>query len=108
MVAVSRELLPAVHQEIEDHFEGFGIDLRIVADAFSPLEAMTYVREKVGICLLAASSIVPQSGIAVKPLSTRVLMRRSGVFLREDSRSPLLRSLLDMVLLQVKTMQRKP
>ena len=30
MVSVSRELLPALHWEIEDHFAGFGIILRIV------------------------------------------------------------------------------
>ncbi len=108
IVAVSRELLPVLHREIEDHFAGFGIALRIVADAFSPFEAIACVKERVGICLLAPSSIAPQPGIVVKPLSSRVLMRRSGVFFREDNRSPLLRLLVDTVLLQVKTMQRRP
>jgi DNA-binding transcriptional LysR family regulator len=107
IVAVSRELLPILHQEIEDHFAGFGIPLEIVADAFSPLEAVAYVKEKVGICLLAPSSVVPQPGIAVKPLSTRVLMRRTGVFHREDNRSPLVQTLVETVLQQVRTMRRK-
>ena len=107
IVAVSRELLPLLHREIEEHFAGFGIGLRIAADAFSPLEAVACVRERVGICLCAASSVVPQAGIAVKPLSTRVLMRRSGVFLREDNRSALLQTLVDTTLQQVKAMRRK-
>ena len=67
---------------------------------------MTYVKEKVGICLLAASSFVPQPGIVVKPLSTRALMRRTGVFLREDNRSPLVQILVDTVLEQARTMRK--
>jgi DNA-binding transcriptional LysR family regulator len=70
-VAVSRESMPAFHEEIAMHFAGFGVELRVVADAFSPREALAYVEQKVGVCLLALSSITPERGIVVRPLSTR-------------------------------------
>ena len=100
VIAVSREPWPERHREIEDHFSEFGIDLQVVADAYSAPEALTYVEQKVGICLLAGTSIVIRPGITVKPLSTRVLMRRSGVFIREDDRSPLLQKFIETLLLQ--------
>ncbi|MBB5343780.1 LysR family transcriptional regulator [Tunturibacter empetritectus] len=93
IIAVAREPLPQLHQQIEEHFGEFGIKLHVVADAFAPPEALTYVAQKVGICLLARTSIVVQPGITVKPLSTRVLMRRSGIFIRADNRSPLVQKL---------------
>lgn len=98
IIAVSREPWPERHQEIEDHFSGFGSTLRIVADAYSAPEALTYVDQKIGICLLPSTSIVCQPGVTTKPLSTHVLMRRYGVFIREDNRSPLLQKLLDISL----------
>ncbi len=107
IVAVSREPLPQLHQEIEQHFEDFGVRLRIVADAFAPPEALTYVIQNVGICLLASSSVVLQPGITVRPLSTRVLMRRSGVLTREDNSSPLLQKIVDLVIRQAKDARLK-
>ncbi len=98
VIAVAREPMPLLHREIEEHFAEFGITLRIVADAFAAPEALNYVVQKIGICLLAATSIAVRQGIAVRPLSTRVLMRRSGIFIREDNRSPLLQRLIDAVL----------
>ena len=100
MIAVSREPWPERHREIEDHFLGFGIDLEVVADAYSAPEALTYVEQRMGFCLLAGTSVANRPGITVKPLSTRVLMRRSGVFIREDNRSPLLQKLIETLLLQ--------
>src|SRR3984885_14087741 len=52
MIAVSREPWPERHREIEDHFLGFGIDLEVVADAYSAPEALTYAEQRVGFCLL--------------------------------------------------------
>jgi DNA-binding transcriptional LysR family regulator len=100
IIAVSREPWPERHREIEDHFADFGIELQVVADAYSAPEALTYVEHKVGICLLAGTSVVLRPSIRVKPLSTRVLVRRSGVFVREDNRSPLLQKLIETMLLQ--------
>jgi len=98
VIAVAREPFPELHKEIEEHFEGFGISLNVVAEAFAPPEALTLVAQRVGICLIAASSAVQRPGITVKPLSTKVLMRRSGVVVREDNRSPLIQKLIDTVI----------
>lgn len=95
IIAISREPWPERHREIEDHFADFGVDLRVVADAYSAPEALAYVEQKTGICLLPGTSITGQPGITVKPLSTHVLTRRCGVFIRQDNRSPLLQKLLD-------------
>lgn len=94
-IAVSREPWPDRHQEIEDHCADFGVVLHVVADAYSAPEAVVYVEQKIGICLLPASSVAGRPGIVVKPLSTHVLMRRCGVFIREDNRSPLLQKLIE-------------
>lgn len=98
IIAVSRGPWPERHREIEDHFSDFGVALSVVADAYSAPEALTHVEQKTGICLLPSSSIAGRSAVTVRPLSTRVLLRRCGVFIREDSRSPLLQKLLDVSL----------
>lgn len=94
-IAVSREPWPGRHQEIEEHFGDFGVVLSVVADAYSATEALAYVEQKTGVCLLPGSSVAGRTGIVTKPLSTRVLMRRCGVFIREDNRSPLLQKLIE-------------
>lgn len=98
IIAVSREPWPERHREIEDHLSDFGVALSVVADAYSASEALTYVEQKTGICLLPDSAIVGRSAVTAKPLSTHVLVRRCGVFIREDNRSPLLQKLLDISL----------
>lgn len=96
-IAVSREPWPQRHQEIEDHCAGFGVGLRIVADAYSAPEALSYVEQKSGICLLPASSATGRPGVLTKTLSTHVLKRRCGVFIREGSHSsPLLQKLIEV------------
>jgi DNA-binding transcriptional LysR family regulator len=106
-IAVSREPWPERHREIEDHCADFGVVLHVVADAYSASEALAYVEHKTGICLLPASSVANWPGIAVKPLSTHVLARRCGVFIREDSRSPLLQKLIEASLQQAKGLRLK-
>ncbi|MDQ2835147.1 MAG: LysR family transcriptional regulator [Acidobacteriota bacterium] len=96
MIAVSRGPWPERHYEIEEHFSDFGVVPRIVVDAYSAPEAIAYVEQKVGICLLAGTSIGGHTGVIAKPLSTNVLKRRSGVFIREDNHSPLLQKLLEI------------
>jgi DNA-binding transcriptional LysR family regulator len=100
IIAVSREPWPERHREIEDHCADFGVDLRVVADAYSASEALIYVEQKAGICLLPISSVNCRAGITVKSLTTHVLMRRCGVFIREDNHSPLLHKLLEVSLRQ--------
>lgn len=98
IIAIAREPWPERHQEIEDHFAGFGVALRVAVDAYSASEALAYVDHKIGICLLPSSSIVCQPGVTTKSLSPRGPLRRCGVFIREDNRSPLLQKLLDISL----------
>lgn len=99
-IAVSREPWPCRHQEIEEHFANFGVSLTVVADAYSAIEALAYVEQNTGVCLLPKSSIRGWPGVVTKPLSTRVLMRRCGVFVREDNRSPLLQKMIEASLQQ--------
>jgi DNA-binding transcriptional LysR family regulator len=108
LIAVSRELLPVAHEEIERYCHGFGIQLQIVADAYTPWEAHAYVEHKVGLCLLARSSTVTRSGIAIKPLAVRLLTRKSGVFLREDNRSLLLQKFVNMALQKTEVLRHRP
>jgi DNA-binding transcriptional LysR family regulator len=107
-IAVARQALPALHAGIEEYCLGFGIELQIVEDAFSPTEALAYVEQKVGICLLAVSSAVAWRGVTVRPLSTRTLSRRSGIFLREDNRNPILADFIEIVLRQTAKLRRVP
>ena len=100
IIAVSREPWPERHQEIEDHCADFGVALRVVADAYSAPEALAYVEQRTGICLLPSTSVFGRPGITVKPLSTHVLTRRCGVFIREDNHSPILQKLLEVSLRQ--------
>lgn len=106
-ITVSREPWPERHQEIEDHCADFGVMLHVVADAYSAPEAVAHVEQKTGICLLPVSLVVGRPGIVVKPLSTHVLMRRCGVFIREDNRSPLLQKLVEASLRQVEVVHWK-
>ena len=99
-IAVSREPWPERHQEIEDHCADFGVALDVVEDAYSAPEALAHVEQKTGICLLSVSSVAGRPGIVMKPLSTHVLMRRCGVFIREDNRTPLLQKLVEASLRQ--------
>jgi DNA-binding transcriptional LysR family regulator len=100
IIAVSREPWPERHQEIEDHCADFGVALRVVADAYSAPEALAYVEQRTGICLLPGTSVFGRPGITAKPLSTHVLTRRCGVFIREDNHSPILQKLLEVSLRQ--------
>ena len=107
-IAVAREPLPSAHEEIERCLHGYGVQLKIVADAYSPWEAQAYVEHKLGICLLARSSAIVRSGIAIKPIATSILVRKSGVFVREDNHSPLLQKFVSMVIERSEPLRRKP
>ncbi|HEV2134284.1 MAG TPA: LysR family transcriptional regulator [Terracidiphilus sp.] len=97
-IAVSREPWPERHREVEEHLGDFGVVLSVVADAYLATEALAYVEQKAGVCLLPNSSVAGRPGIITKPLSTHVLMRRCGIFIREDNRSPLLQRLVELSL----------
>jgi len=107
-IAVSREQLPLLHEEIDDYFQGFGIHLNIVADAFDSPEAIAYVEQKMGVCLLASSSIHLRPGIVTKPLTHRILTRKSGMFIRADNRNELLHEFTDLILKRTEHLRRRP
>ena len=97
VIAVAREALPWMHQEVEDFFAGFGIALKVVAEAFAPPEAVTMVEQKIGVCLVGASAVA-RPGVVSKPLSPRTLSQKCGLFVREDNRHPTLKTFVDLVL----------
>lgn len=103
-IAVFRHTLPWMHEEIENFFSGFGITLRVVADAFGPPEAMTMVENRLGICLVGASTTT-HPGIVMKPLEPRILTLKSGLFVREDNHHATVKAFIDRVL---DTMEPKP
>ena len=107
-IAVAREPFPSAHEEIERSLYGYGVELQVVADAYSPWEAEAYVEHKVGLCLLARSSAVARPGVGIKPVATRMLVRKSGVFVREDNHDPLLRKFLEASLQMTEPLRRKP
>lgn len=108
LIAVAREPLPSAHEEIERCLHGYGVQLQIVADAYSPWEAEAYVEHKVGLCLLARSSATVRPGVVIKPIDTRTLVRKSGVFVREDNHNPLLINFIDISLRKTEPLRRKP
>jgi len=67
-IAVFRHASPWMHEEIEKFFSGFGIARQIVGDAFGPPEPMTMVENRLGICLVGASTVA-HPGIVMKPLA---------------------------------------
>jgi DNA-binding transcriptional LysR family regulator len=97
LIAVGRAALPWLYEEIDEYFSGFGVSLRVVADALGPPEALIMTEQKIGVCLLAASA-ASRPGVIAKSLTPRILTRKSGIFAREDSRHPALKALLEMAL----------
>jgi DNA-binding transcriptional LysR family regulator len=108
LIAVSRVPLPSAHEEIERCLQGLGVRLQIVMEAFTPWEALGYVEQKVGICLLARSSAVMRPGIAIRPLDSHLLVRKSGMFVREDNHHPLLKRFMDMAIEKTAVLRQRP
>jgi DNA-binding transcriptional LysR family regulator len=96
IIATSRATFPELHLEIDDYFQCFGIKLEVIADAFGPPEAITMAEQKIGICLVAASNV--KGSVVGRPLYPQTLVRRCGLFLRQDNHDPVLRSFVDLVL----------
>jgi len=97
VIAVARETLPWMHREIEEFFAGFGVSLGIVADAFASPEAVTMVEHKMGLCMVAASA-VSRPSVVGRPLTPRTLIRKCGLFIREENRHPTFKVFVDKVL----------
>jgi DNA-binding transcriptional LysR family regulator len=98
IIAVGRQSLPALQKEVEDHFMEFGIELAVITDVLSPAEALACVAHKIGICFLSVTSAIVRPGVVARPVSSRLLTRKSGIFIREDNRAPLIQKLVDEVI----------
>jgi DNA-binding transcriptional LysR family regulator len=94
VIAVARRTMPWLYQEIDEFFNGFGVGLHVVADALGPPEALTMTEQKVGICLLGASAS-SRAGVMPRPITPRILTRKSGIFVREDNRHPVVKELVE-------------
>jgi DNA-binding transcriptional LysR family regulator len=102
IIAVGRQPFPALHEEIAEFYRGFGLDLRIVCDAYGPPEALSLVEQRMGICFLARSSALHHRDIITKPLATRILTRKCGIFSRKDSSHPMIRRFARLVIEKTK------
>ncbi len=106
VIAVARQPFPDFHEEIAEFYRGFGIELQIVAEAFAPAEALLLVEQGIGICFLPRSAAAQNPAIITKPLSSRILTRKCGVFYREDNRHSALRHFVRSLSRRLKKVQR--
>jgi DNA-binding transcriptional LysR family regulator len=97
VVAVGRSEFPAHHEEITEFYRGFGLELDVVADAYTATEALCLVEQRIGVCFLSRSAASLSRGVISKPLSSRILMRKSGIFVREDNQHPLIQSFISLI-----------
>jgi DNA-binding transcriptional LysR family regulator len=91
VIAVARQAIPDLHEEIAEFYRGFGIELNVVADAFAPVEALYLAEQGTGVCFLSPSAASQSSAIVAKPLSTRILTRKCAIYFRKDNHHPALR-----------------
>jgi DNA-binding transcriptional LysR family regulator len=105
IIAVGRQTLPALHEEVKEHFIELGIDLKVTTEVLSPAEALACVAHRIGVCFLSATSAVARPGVVVRPMSSRLLTRKSGIFVREDNRAPLIQKLVDEVIQRAATLR---
>jgi DNA-binding transcriptional LysR family regulator len=97
VIAVARQILPTMHEEIASFFRGFGLELNVVADAYTPLEALCLAEQKIGVCFLARSSAVLGRNVVIKPLFTNVLTRKCGIFYREENAHPMIQRFVALI-----------
>jgi DNA-binding transcriptional LysR family regulator len=97
VIAVARQVLPALHEEIAGFFSGFGLELNIVADAYTPSEALCLVEQQIGVCFLTRSSAMLGRNIVTKPLFTNVLTRKCGIFYREENTHPMIQRFVALI-----------
>lgn len=97
IIAVARQVLPTMHEEVSAFFSGFGMELNVVADAYTPLEALSLVEQQVGVCFLCRSLAALGRNIVTKPLFTSALTRKCGIFYREENAQPLIRKFVALV-----------
>jgi DNA-binding transcriptional LysR family regulator len=97
VIAVGREILPQMHEEVEKFFDRFAIELRIIANAFAPPEAVIMAEHRIGICFVGLSA-ASRSGTVGKLLSHEMIPQKSGLWVRQKSGNPELKEFIDFVL----------
>ena len=97
IVAVGRNEIPSLHEEVEEFYHGFGIELEIVADAYTAGEALCLVEQRVGACFLSRSAASRSHSIVPKPLSSKILTRKSGIIFHEENQHPLIQSFVSLM-----------
>jgi hypothetical protein len=97
IIAVARQPFPSLHEEIAEFFGGFGVELNVVADAYSPSEALCLVEQRIGVCLLDRSSTVLSKDTVTKPLFTSILTRKCGIFYREENSDPMIQRFVALI-----------
>jgi len=84
IIAVAREPLPAMHREIEEFFAGFGVSLRIAADAFGPPEAVTMAVTSCRTADPLCTETIPRSLSLIlaktPPLTSAIRLKASRIF----------------------------
>ncbi|MGC8551119.1 MAG: LysR family substrate-binding domain-containing protein, partial [Acidobacteriaceae bacterium] len=104
LIGVSEHALPEVHKEINAYFELLGIELNVIARPFTFYEAIHMTAAGRGIAMVSRGwSHLTKAGIAFRPLADKLLIMKSGVFVRRDNRSGAVNDFQN--LLWVKTQQ---
>ncbi len=98
LIAVSEHALPEVYKEIVSYFEVLRIDLNVIAQPFTSYEAIHMVIGGKGIAMVSSGwSQLTKKGIAFRPLADKLLTMKTGVFVRRDSRTPIVNDFLNIL-----------
>lgn len=109
MIAVARKALPGRHREIVEYFEGEGVYLKFISDAYLPREALWLVGRGVGVALMARSTAAQlRSEAVLRPLSSQLLTIKSGVFVRRDLHTRYVKEFIEKAWLATAGLRSKP
>ncbi len=98
LIAVSERALPEAYKEIVSYFEVLRIDLNVIAQPFTSYEAIHMVIAGKGIAMVSSGwSQLTKKGIAFRPLADKLLTMKTGVFVRRDSRTPIVNDFLNIL-----------
>jgi DNA-binding transcriptional LysR family regulator len=98
LIAISELALPEVYKEIAGYFSVLQIDLNVIAQPFTPYEAIHMVIDGKGIAMVSSGwSHLTKKGIAFRPLADKLLTMKAGVFVRRDNRTPIVNDFLNIL-----------
>jgi DNA-binding transcriptional LysR family regulator len=109
MIAVARRAVPDIHKEIAEHFEGEGIVLKFVCDAYLPREAQWLVSRGMGLALMSRSLATPlRPDVVLRSLSTKSLTVKTGIFARRDHHVSYIKEFIDAAWATTAALRPKP